>query len=49
MVQCVSPNIVLDEHGKFIVIDPRDKTPLKILIAYQESKPQLCDRIFDIC
>ncbi|MCG6138173.1 MAG: hypothetical protein MET45_26685 [Nostoc sp. LLA-1] len=38
--------IVLDEHGKFIVIDPRDKTPLKILMAYQESKSQLCDRIF---
>ncbi|MEH2296360.1 hypothetical protein [Nostoc sp.] len=38
--------IVLDEHGKFIVINPRDKTPLKILMAYQESKSQLCDRIF---
>ncbi|MBN3948478.1 MAG: hypothetical protein HWQ38_19280 [Nostoc sp. NMS7] len=38
--------IVLDEHGKFIAIDPRDKTPLKILMAYQESESQLCDRIF---
>lgn len=38
--------IVLDEHDKFMVIDPRDKTPLKILMAYQESKSQLCDRIF---
>ncbi|MFN6531233.1 hypothetical protein [Nostoc sp. ChiSLP03a] len=38
--------IVLDEHNKFIVIDPRDKTPLKILMAYQESKSQLCERIF---
>lgn len=26
--------IVLDKHGKFIVIDPRDKTSLKILMAY---------------
>jgi hypothetical protein len=38
--------IVLDEHGKFIAIDLHDKTPLKILMAYQESKSQLCDRIF---
>jgi hypothetical protein len=38
--------IVLNEHGKFIVIDSHDKTPLKILMVYQESKSQLCDRIF---
>lgn len=37
--------IVLDEHSNFIVINPRNKTPLKILMAYQKSKSQLCDRI----
>ncbi|QLE40435.1 hypothetical protein FD723_08190 [Nostoc sp. C052] len=29
--------ILLDEHDKFIIIDPHGKTPLKILMAWNQN------------